>query len=153
MASVPSEGTKPEKRVRRALLELGVRGFECNAYDLPGTPDVILRSAKKAIFVNGCFWHLHPGCSGAWIPTPGRSKPYWAEKLIRNALRDQRVERDLDALGWEVLVIWECETTDPEALRARLEAFLGGPPRWRGGSRSLHAPVARRGYRRRSDSN
>ena len=153
MSSVRSEGTKPEKRVRRALLELGVRGFELNASDLPGSPDVILRSARKAIFVNGCFWHLHPGCSGAWIPTPGRSKPYWAEKLIRNALRDQRIERELAALGWEVLVIWECETTSPAALRECLEAFLGGLPRLRGGSRSLYAPVARRGYRRRSDSN
>src|SRR5258708_40338625 len=97
MANVPREGTKSEIRVRRAMLERGVRGFECNASDLPGSPDVILRSAKRAIFVNGCFWHLHPGCSGAWIPTHGRSKPYWTEKLIRNALRDQRAERELAA--------------------------------------------------------
>jgi DNA mismatch endonuclease (patch repair protein) len=153
MASVHGKGTKPEKRVRRALLELGVRGFECNACDLPGSPDVILRSAKKAIFVNGCFWHLHPGCSGAWIPTPGRSKPYWAEKLIRNALRDQRVERELVALGWEVFVIWECETTNPAALQARLEAFAQGSPRSRSGSRSAHGPTAPRGCLRRSDTN
>ena len=153
MAKVRSEGTKPEKRVRRALLELGVRGFELNASDLPGSPDVILRSAKRAIFVNGCFWHLHPGCSGAWSPTPGRSKPYWAEKLIRNALRDQRVERELAALGWEILVIWECDTTNPEALRARLEAFTLGSTRSRGGSRSAHGPTARRGYLRGSDTN
>ncbi len=153
MASVPSEGTKPEKRVRRALLGLGVRGFDCNASDLPGSPDVILRSAKKAIFVNGCFWHLHPGCSGAWIPTPGLAKPYWAEKLIRNALRDQRVERELADLGWEVLVIWECETTNPVALRARLEAFTWRSPRSRGASRDAHRPTAWRGYLRHSDSN
>lgn len=148
----PSEGTRPERRVRQALTQMGIH-YRVNLKGVPGTPDIAFPRAKKAIFVHGCFWHLHPGCSGAWIPTPGRSKPYWAEKLIRNALRDQRVERELAALGWEVLVIWECETANPTALRTRLAAFLGGSPRSRGGSRSPHAPVARHGYRRRADSN
>lgn len=123
-ATVRSEGTRPERRVRRALCDLGVRGFEMNAKDLPGSPDIALHANKHAIFVNGCFWHLHPGCDGAWIPTPGRSKPYWAEKLIRNVLRDYRVEQELIALGWHVLVIWECETSGADALRSRLRIFL-----------------------------
>jgi DNA mismatch endonuclease (patch repair protein) len=85
---------------------------------------VVVRRLKKAIFVNGCFWHLHAGCSKAWVPSSSRESPYWAEKLIRNALRDQRVERELRNLGWEVLVVWECETTDLRELRAVLREFL-----------------------------
>lgn len=120
----PSEGTRPERRVRRALLQLRVRGFELNADDLPGSPDIVLRAAKKVIFVNGCFWHLHPGCSKACVPRDTCERPYWAEKLIRNALRDQRVEAELKRQGWRVLVVWECEVSDERALRGRLRSFL-----------------------------
>lgn len=124
MSRTPSEGTRPERRVRRALLQLRVRGFELNARDLPGSPDIVLRTAKKAIFVNGCFWHLHPGCPKAWVPGSTSAKPYWAEKFIGNALRDQRVEAELKRQGWQVLVVWECEVSDERALRARLRGFL-----------------------------
>jgi DNA mismatch endonuclease (patch repair protein) len=121
-AAVRSSGTAPERRVRAALEWLNV-AYRANASELPGSPDVVFDEARKALFVHGCFWHVHPGC--AWRDRPVPRKLFWQEKLARNVLRDERSVSALEALGWEVAVVWECETRDSGALRARLSAFLG----------------------------
>ncbi len=77
---------------------------------------------RKAIFVHGCFWHRHQGCSRT--TTPKTRAAYWAEKFERNIERDLRKETELKALGWDVLIVWECETFDPDALASRLTAYL-----------------------------
>lgn len=118
---VRSSGTAPERRVRAAVERLNV-AYSANASELPGSPDIVFDDLRKVLFVHGCFWHVHPGC--AWRDRPVPRKPYWQEKLARNVLRDERSARALEAMGWEVAVVWECETRDETALRARLWAFL-----------------------------
>jgi DNA mismatch endonuclease (patch repair protein) len=121
MAQVRSKNTKPEKRVRSLLHRLGYR-FRLHRRHLPGTPDIVLPKHRAAIFVHGCFWHVHPGCARA--TTPATRIDFWTDKLARNVARDTRNQRELAAAGWRVLVVWECETRDEPALEARLLTFL-----------------------------
>jgi DNA mismatch endonuclease (patch repair protein) len=96
--------------------------FRLHRRDLPGSPDLVFPGRRKVIFVHGCFWHQHPGCHLARRP---KSRPeYWPAKLDRNVERDAQVRDRLAAAGWEVLVVWECETADQVALRRRLSSFL-----------------------------
>jgi DNA mismatch endonuclease, patch repair protein len=121
MRRIRKVDTKPELRVRRVVHALGFR-YRLHRRDLPGTPDLVLPRLRKVVFVHGCFWHQHPGCRLAKRP---RARPeYWLPKLERNVARDHACRRALAATGWEVLVIWECETSDAQALTARLLAFL-----------------------------
>jgi DNA mismatch endonuclease Vsr len=121
MAAIHRENTKPELVVRRVLWRLGAR-YRLHAKELPGRPDVVMRPARKAVFVNGCLWHLHEGCPLARVPT---SRPdYWPAKLARNKERDRRNLEELRQLGWTVEVVWECETRDQKALERRLRPFL-----------------------------
>ena len=121
MASIRGTNTKPEMAVRRVLWRLGVR-YRIHATELPGQPDVVMRKARKAIFVHGCLWHLHDGCRLVRIPS---SRPdYWPVKLTRNKQRDRRNLSDLHRLGWSVKIVWECETRDQAALERRLRPFL-----------------------------
>jgi DNA mismatch endonuclease (patch repair protein) len=106
MRRVGRANTKPELAVRRALHAHGYR-FRLHRKDLPGTPDIVLPRYRLAIFVHGCFWHGHQGCSKARLPTSRTG--WWAEKIERNRLRDKRDEEALEKLGWTVLTIWECE--------------------------------------------
>jgi len=131
-ASVRSSGTLPERRVQRAAKALGLT-FRCNASDLPGSPDLVFDGLGAAVFVHGCFWHLHRGCPRMRIPHNTERRGYWYEKLARNALRDDRVVAKLREAGWRVLVIWECETTPRERLRRTLAEFfdVAPPPRRR----------------------
>lgn len=93
-----------------------------HAKELPGRPDVVIRSRKIAIFVHGCLWHLHEGCRLARVP---KSRPdYWPAKLARNKVRDERDTETLRKRGWTVEVVWECETADPQRLQARLAQLL-----------------------------
>lgn len=134
-ASVRSSGTLPERRVQGAARSLGVT-FRCNASDLPGSPDLVFDELGCIVFVHGCFWHLHRGCPRMRIPHNTERRGYWYEKLARNALRDDRVERELLGVGWRVLVVWECETTPRDALTERLAEFLGvRVPKGQGGNR------------------
>lgn len=107
MSGIRGKDTKPELLVRKALFDAGFR-FRLHRRDLPGVPDVVLSGKKVAIFVHGCFWHLHEGCRNAKLPS---SRPdFWREKLDRNVARDkENVEALLD-LGWRVLIVWECAT-------------------------------------------
>ena len=121
MARVKQKNSKPELIVRRLLYSNGFR-YRLHRSDLPGTPDIVFISRKKAIFVHGCFWHRHEGCTGC--TTPKTRVAFWLEKFRANIERDRRILAELSARGWSSLVIWECETTNPEHLEDRLVRFL-----------------------------
>jgi DNA mismatch endonuclease (patch repair protein) len=121
MRSIRKKDTKAELTVRRALHGLGYR-FRLHDRVLPGSPDLVLPRHRKVIFVHGCFWHQHPGCRKATVPRVRVN--YWGPKLERNVARDARALAGLHALGWEALVLWECELPDGKALRSRLRAFI-----------------------------
>ena len=126
LALIPQRRTKPELLVRRELHRLGKR-FRVHNRDLPGNPDVANRRRRWAIFVHGCFWHRH-GCKAS--TTPARNREFWEAKFERNVARDRRSIQALEAAGFEVIVIWECQTKRGEAhVRAELERRLGRAPR------------------------
>lgn len=120
MRRVRGQDTGPELTLRRALYRLGVRGWRCHRNNLPGKPDLAFGRARLAVFVDGAFWHGHP--SKYW---PGRTSPYWDRKIARNIERDRRVDRELAALGWRVLRLWDFEVErDPEAAASRVIELL-----------------------------
>ncbi len=121
MSRVKGKDTKPEILVRSFLFKMGFR-FRLHRNDLPGTPDIILPRHRKIIFVHGCFWHGHKNCTRS--KRPAANKNFWKEKLNSNIERDQKNYKDLKNLGWEVLVIWECETKNSEKLLEKLERFM-----------------------------
>lgn len=121
MRSIRNANTGPERAVRRILRELGV-GYRLHAKDIPGRPDIVLRKRRKAIFVHGCFWHQHEGCGLS--KRPSARPEYWLPKLDRNKQRDQEMLRVLGSIGWEVLVVWECELADERGLVTKLKDFL-----------------------------
>ena len=92
--------------MRKSLHALGFR-YRLHRKDLPGKPDIVLPKHKAVVFVHGCFWHSHEGCKRAARPTTNRT--FWDRKLDRNAERDRKHHQALMALGWNVLVVWECE--------------------------------------------
>jgi DNA mismatch endonuclease (patch repair protein) len=121
MAKVRGENTSPERLVRSLIHKMGYR-FRLNVKDLPGKPDIVLKKHKKVIFVHGCFWHQHEGCPHA--ARPSSNTEYWNKKLDRNMLRDRENMHKLEYLGWNVLIVWECETRDREKLVDKLKGFL-----------------------------
>lgn len=121
MTKIRSKNTAPEKAVRKILFALGYR-YRIHCKDLPGKPDIVFYARHKAIFVNGCFWHQHPGCNRATIPASNQN--YWIPKLERNRLRDAEATNALKLLGWNVLTLWECELRDLDAVKTRLTQFL-----------------------------
>jgi DNA mismatch endonuclease (patch repair protein) len=123
MQRVRSKDTGPEMRVRRLAHALGFR-HRLHAADLPGRPDLVFRSRRKVIFVHGCFWHRHPQCPRASTPKSPERREFWRHKFEETVRRDSRQQRELQTAGWEVLVLWECETDDSERLKRTLRAFL-----------------------------
>ena len=123
MRAVKGRNTKPEMQVRRAAHALGFR-FRLHRKDLPGSPDLVFPRLKTAVFVHGCFWHGHDCARGSRAPKTNAD--YWRAKIARNMARDARVRDELEALGWAVETIWECELKDGEALKQRLAKTLGG---------------------------
>lgn len=121
MSRIRNKNTVPELSVRRALRSLGI-GYRLHSKDLPGRPDIVLRSRKKVIFVHGCFWHRHPGCKFAYSPKSRES--FWQQKFHSNVNRDEKNIQSLRHLGWNPVVIWECETKDWSNLREKLEREL-----------------------------
>lgn len=106
MSQIRTTRTKPEEIVRKYLFSKGLR-YRKNVKTLPGKPDIVLPKNKKIVFVNGCFWHGHNGCR--YFVIPKSNTEYWESKMNSNITRDQRIYDSLSALGWNVLVIWECE--------------------------------------------
>lgn len=113
MSQVRAKDTKPELVVRSFLHRNGFR-FRLHVKSLPGTPDIVLPKYKTVIDVRGCFWHRHPGCRKTTTPTSNIA--FWAVKFQRNIARDRRNDLALQALGWQVIVIWECQLHDGETL-------------------------------------
>ncbi|WP_420463428.1 very short patch repair endonuclease [Candidatus Palauibacter sp.] len=124
MSRIRSKDTKPEMRVRRLVHGLGYR-YRLHAKDLPGRPDLVFQPRRKVILVHGCFWHRHEGCSRNRLPKSPERRDFWRKKLDGNARRDRSKEAALRRLGWEILVIWECETKALDPLAERVRAFLG----------------------------
>lgn len=123
MAANKSHNTKPELAIRRMLHALGFR-FRLHRKDLPGCPDIVLPKYKTAILVNGCFWHQHTGCKLA--SKPSTRQEFWQAKLSRNVERDSQNAAKLTALGWKVIVVWECELQKSGELSQRLTSSLVG---------------------------
>ncbi len=124
MSRVRRANTKPELMVRRLLHALGFR-FRLHRRGLPGTPDIVLPRHRTAIFVHGCFWHRHEGCTKT--TTPKTRQAFWQAKFDANVARDRRNLDLLETLGWRPVVIWECETKDAGSLGARLSTLLASP--------------------------
>lgn len=122
MRRIGSKDTNPEMVVRRLLHGLGYR-YRLRGAKLPGRPDIVLAARRRVIFVHGCFWHQHIECREGRVPWS--NVDYWAPKLERNRSRDTANETALRNAGWEIMVVWECETASREALRYKLAAFLG----------------------------
>lgn len=121
MKANKGKDTGPEQTVRRLLREMGYPGYRLNWKKVPGRPDIAYPGRKIAIFVNGCFWHRCPHCN---LPLPKSHTEFWREKFERNVARDEEKTRALEALGWIVITIWECELKNPEAVKRRLSSFL-----------------------------
>lgn len=121
MARVRRKDTAPELVVRRLLYAEGYR-YRLHKRDLPGSPDIVFVSARKVIFVHGCFWHRHTNCRLA--TTPKSRSIFWQRKFVDNVRRDERNRRALSLLGWRSLVVWQCQTRRPMSLKSRLVRFL-----------------------------
>ena len=123
MRAVKSRDTGPEMAVRRLVHSMGYR-YRLHRRDLPGKPDLVFPSRKKAIFVHGCFWHGHTCRRGDRQPKTNAA--YWTSKIERNRQRYERQRAELDGDGWRVLTVWECQTRARDELATRVRAFLEG---------------------------
>lgn len=121
MSRIRSKDTRPEKIVRSVLHRMGYR-FRLHRKTLPGCPDIVFPRSKKAIFVHGCFWHGHTSCKRAAIPKT--RSDYWFKKISANIKRDAGNCQAIIDLGWQVLIVWQCEVKKLDQLEARLKAFL-----------------------------
>lgn len=124
MALVRHKNTGPEWAVRRRLWAAGYR-YRLHVSSLPGRPDLLFRASRLAVFVHGCFWHRHSGCSRT--RTPKSNVAFWERKFRENQLRDQRNQMALESLGWVVEVIWECEV-GKESWLSRVARHLNRKP-------------------------
>ena len=121
MAGIRGKDTAPEILVRRAAHRLGLR-FRLHGRGLPGRPDLVFRKWKTVVFVNGCFWHRHPGCKRAG--TPKSNRVFWLRKFRENTRRDAANYARLAAQGWRVAVVWQCEAKTIEQADRRLRRIF-----------------------------
>lgn len=123
MASIHSEDTRPEQAVRRELWHRGYRFRKC-VRTLPGTPDIVLPKYRTCIFVNGCFWHGHKGCSKFVMPKTRTE--FWMNKIARNQERDLVNIQRLESIGWSAITVWECELgkSSIENTMEKIESML-----------------------------
>jgi len=122
MALIRGKDSKPELVVRRLIHRMGYR-YRLHQRDLPGCPDIVFPRRRKAIFVHGCFWHRH-GKQCPLTRWPKSKIDFWRPKLEANRARDRRNQRELAALGWRCLIVWECEVRDRERLELKIKEFL-----------------------------
>lgn len=120
MSRIRGKNTKPEILVRKGLHARGFR-FRLHNKKLPGSPDIVLPKYGVAIMVNGCFWHGHKGCR--YATKPKTNVAFWETKIARNRHRDEVTNAHLEALGWHVITIWECELREKSILASRLDAL------------------------------
>lgn len=106
MSRIRNKNTKPEELVRKFLFSQGFR-YRKNDARLPGKPDIVLPKHKTVIFVNGCFWHKHEGCK--YFVWPKNNAEFWHEKILSNVERDLRNYERLQQMGWNIIVVWECD--------------------------------------------
>ncbi len=123
MSLIRDKDTKPEMIVRRLVHSLGYR-YRLHEQTLPGKPDLVFKSRRKVIFVHGCFWHRH-GESCPLTRMPKSRLEFWRPKLERNEQRDSEKQAALRAIGWDFLMIWECQLKDLDGLARRIRDFLG----------------------------
>lgn len=121
MSRVRSRDTDPEMKVRKLLFSMGYR-YRLNVKTLPGKPDIVLKKWNTVIFVHGCFWHRHKGCKDA--TTPKTRTEWWTQKFRKNILNDQEKQHALKSLGWNVIVIWECEIKNKTVLTDKINTIL-----------------------------
>jgi len=117
MSRIQSRDTKPERMVRSILHKEGFR-FRLHVRELPGSPDLVLPRYGCVIFVHGCFWHRHRGCQYSYTPKSRRA--FWRNKFLVNIARDSHVRLMIRRLGWNVIVVWECEARDSDKLVIKL---------------------------------
>ena len=122
MSRIHGKDTVPEMAIRRLIHGMGYR-YRLHDRSLPGSPDLVFRSRKKVIFVNGCFWHRHHGCRLATVPKT--NVEYWTEKFRLNSERDRKTHEEFELLGWKILLIWQCEIRDTEKVKRKIIKFLG----------------------------
>ena len=122
MSRIRSKNTAPELAVRKALTGQGLH-YRLHVRNLPGNPDIAMRRIKTAIFVNGCFWHQHPGCKRNSFPKSNTA--YWKPKLQRNIDRQMKAFAELEKEDWNVVTVWECEAKKEDILNKKLERTLG----------------------------
>lgn len=120
MQAVKSKNSAAEIKVRKLCHRMGYR-FRPHRKDLPGTPDLIFPKLRLCLFVRGCFWHQHPGCKKATLPTTNIE--FWKTKLAKNVERDKEVIEKLHETGWHTAIVWECETKKISNLEYRLQSL------------------------------
>ena len=116
MQRIKSKDTKPEIKVRKLIFEMGYR-FRLHWKKLPGKPDIVFPGRRKVIFVHGCFWHQHNIRDCSYVHKPKSRLDYWLPKLERNIQRDNENQKEIEDIGWEYIVIWECQINNPDELR------------------------------------
>lgn len=126
MSRIRSKDTKPELVVRRLVHSMGYR-YRLHRKDLPGKPDMTFGPRRKIIDIRGCYWHAHvrldPGCWEARSESKS-NKTYWGPKMDRNVQRDTQNLEKLESMGWQVLIIWECELCDMPDVERKIRTFL-----------------------------
>lgn len=123
MSNIRATGMKPEMMVRRITHAMGYR-YRLHRRDLPGKPDLVFPGRRKVIFVHGCFWHQHADPTCKIVRRPQSNQDYWLPKLKRNVARDAEHQVRLAELGWDVLVLWECDVEADCGIANRIRDFL-----------------------------
>jgi len=121
MSRVPGKNTKPEIKVRKILYNMGYR-YRLHVSNLPGCPDIVMTKHKKIIFVNGCFWHGHQGCTRS--KRPMTNSVFWDRKIEGNILRDKIIVSELTEMGWDVLILWQCQLRDKDLIERTLRSLM-----------------------------
>lgn len=134
MSHIHSSSTKPELKLRRALWSRGFR-YRVNEKRLPGKPDIVLPKYRTVVFIHGCFWHGHKSCK--YYTVPKTNTEFWTAKVARNQERDQEEWRQLEAKGWSVIIVWECQLK-----KAILEETIA----------NVESEIKRNGERHRSEN-